>query len=227
MIPLGNWEETNDELRNQIADLEDENADLAKENEQLRSALNAADTDIADYLFELDHLHAKHTETELDVEGLLTLVEYWQERAATAESARDAAVYTHTTAEQWMERAQELERENEEMFAENNRLRSAYDELYEDFANTSRELSQIHGEVAPGRPGDTVDFVREMVNELGKVRHESAKAQLEVRELGRENDELRSQLDESDRSHGELDFVYRNLLDSHIELKKALKTLSE
>lgn len=152
MIPLGNWEETNDELRNEIADLEQEievlqseNRTLVIEKEELQSALNAADTDIADYLFELDHLHHKHAETELDIEGLLTLVEYWQNKATG-------------------------ERE----------------------------------------PGFGEDFWRR-----------------QAEELGRQNDELRNQLDESDRSHGELDFVYRNLLNSHIELKKALNTLSE
>lgn len=96
---MGNWEETNDELRNDIADLEDDNAELEKENEELRSALNAADDDIANYLFELDHLHSKRTEAELDSEALLMLVEYWQGKADEFEVELADSRYKNTEAQ--------------------------------------------------------------------------------------------------------------------------------
>ena len=96
MIPVGNWEDRIDELENDVADLEDERDDLqltndylVDENAELQSALNAADTDIADYLFELDHLRKEHSELQQDVEGVLLLVEYWQEKAANASARAD------------------------------------------------------------------------------------------------------------------------------------------
>lgn len=226
MIPLGNWEETNDELRNEIADLEgeievlqSENRTLVIEKEELQSALNAADTDIADYLFELDHIHSKNEETEQDIEGLLLLVEYWQEKAARVE-AEDQNAFA-VEAQIWRRQAEELGRQNDEL---RNELDAAVHEANREWgrANTLETYS-----ISIEESRELTNRNLELEQELGKVRHESAKAQLQVRELERENNELRSQLDESDRSHGELDFVYRNLLDSHIELKKALGTLSE
>lgn len=96
MIPVGNWEDRIDELENDVADLEDERDDLqltndylVDENAELQSALNAADTDIADYLFELDHLREKCSESELDAEALLLLVEYWQGKAEKAAALAD------------------------------------------------------------------------------------------------------------------------------------------
>lgn len=226
MIPLGNWEETNDELRNEIADLEgeievlqSENRTLVIEKEELQSALNAADTDIADYLFELDHIHSKNEETEQDIEGLLLLVEYWQEKAARVE-AEDQNAFA-VEAQIWRRQAEELGRQNDEL---RNELDAAVHEANREWgrANTLETYS-----ISIEESRELTNRNLELEQELGKVRHESAKAQLQVRELERENNELRSQLDESDRSHGELDFLYRNLLDSHIELKKALGTLSE
>lgn len=123
MIPLGNWEETNDELRNQIADLEDENAELVAENEQLQSALNAADTDISNYLFELDHLHHAYSGLELDVEGLLTLVEYWQEKAAQAEEKNK---YLNRDLRHKTEEYEALNQAYDELEEENNDLADSY-----------------------------------------------------------------------------------------------------
>jgi len=226
VIPLGNWEETNDELRNEIADLEgeievlqSENRTLVIEKEELQSALNAADTDIADYLFELDHIHSKNEETEQDIEGLLLLVEYWQEKAARVE-AEDQNAFA-VEAQIWRRQAEELGRQNDEL---RNELDAAVHEANREWgrANTLETYS-----ISIEESRELTNRNLELEQELGKVRHESAKAQLQVRELERENNELRSQLDESDRLHGELDFLYRNLLDSHIELKKALGTLSE
>jgi chromosome segregation ATPase len=226
VIPLGNWEETNDELRNEIADLEgeievlqSENRTLVIEKEELQSALNAADTDIADYLFELDHIHRKNEETEQDIEGLLLLVEYWQEKAARVEAEDQNAFVVE--AQIWRRQAEELGRQNDEL---RNELDAAVHEANREWgrANTLETYS-----ISIEESRELTNRNLELEQELGAVRNESAKAQLQVRELERENNELRSQLDESDRLHGELDFLYRNLLDSHIELKKALGTLSE
>lgn len=204
MIPMGNWEETNDELRNEIADLEQEievlqseNRTLVIEKEELQSALNAADTDIADYLFELDHLHHNYSGLELDVEGLLLLVEYWQEKAATAEANYEAqSEHLRTWAGLASDRALVIESLSAELL-------TAQNEAHEEWARANDlETYSI-----------SIEESRELTNRN--------------LELEKEVSELRSQLDEADRSHGELDFIYRNLLDSHIELKKALNTLSE
>lgn len=167
MIPLGNWEETNDELRNDIAGLEDDiaemdniNAALVKENEQLQSALNAADNDIADYLFELDHLHHKYTELELDVEGLLMLVEYWQEKALTAEDhvkrLKENLVAANQEAyEAWtdkndletysisIEESRELTTRNLELEQENYDLANSYAEVVNAYLELKKALRTL------------------------------------------------------------------------------------
>lgn len=243
MIPLGNWEETNDELRNEIASLEDERDSLQHDHDNLLHELGRLDDEVTDYLYEIDRLKDRNTELQVDIDGLLELVEYWQHKA-TGEREQNAF---EVEAQLWRERAEKAEREIQELAAENLQLqreaqeewerantletysisieesrelttrnlelerknsevhsdfedlKTGYNELYADYSKASYELTEIHGLVGYGIPEKTINLVRAM----------------------------RDDLDELERENNDLADSYAQVVINNLELKKALRTLSE
>lgn len=92
-----------DTLRDRVAALEDENSSLRKQrNDVLEDAYHdwARANDLETYsvsIEEAQKLQKRNMELELDVEGLLALVEYWQEKAA--EAADDVSYWIDSSRE--------------------------------------------------------------------------------------------------------------------------------